>query len=73
LQATIGGSEFDLGVDIYQASATTLYWLEFDDDAVFLGPIEQQSSLTGVPALKKPAAKANSQTQPAKAPSGRTH
>jgi hypothetical protein len=73
LQATIGGEEFDLGVDIYQASATTLYWLEFDSDAVFLGPIEQQGSLTGVPALKKPAAKAKTQTQRAKGPSGRTH
>jgi hypothetical protein len=72
LQATIGGEEFDLSVDIYQASATTLYWLEFDDDAVFLGPIEQQGSLTGVPALKKPA-KVQPQTRRTKGPSGHTH
>ncbi len=49
-----------LDADIYQASGTTLYWLEFDNNGVFLGPIEQQGSLTGVPAVKKPAVKTQS-------------
>jgi hypothetical protein len=47
-----------LNVDIYQASGTTLYWIETDSMAVFLGPIEQQGSLANIPAVKKPAAKA---------------
>jgi hypothetical protein len=64
LATTINTSEFDLNVDIYQASGTTLYWIETDSMAVFLGPIEQQGSLAGIPAVKKPAAKAQpSQTK----------
>ena len=58
LATTINSLEFDLNVDIYQASGTTLYWLGTDSLAVFLGPIEQQGDLTGIPAVKKPAAKA---------------
>jgi len=58
LAATINTSEFDLNADIYQASGTTLYWLGTDSMAVFLGPIEQQGDLTGIPAVKKPSAKA---------------
>jgi hypothetical protein len=49
--------------DIYQASATTLYWIEIVTASVFLGPIEQQGSLTGVPAVKKPIAKTQSKEQ----------
>jgi hypothetical protein len=45
-------------VDIYQASATTLYWIDWDTDSVFLGPIEQQSTATAFPASKKRAARA---------------
>jgi hypothetical protein len=29
-----------------------LYWIETDKDGVFLGPIEQQESLTGLPAAR---------------------
>jgi hypothetical protein len=63
LEATIDASApFALNVDIYQASATTLYWLEFDNDAVFLGPIEKQgSSLSGIPGAKHPAGQAQAQ------------
>jgi hypothetical protein len=50
--------------DIYQASATTLYWLNFDtpgtppvDDSVFLGAIEAQATGATFPGVKKPAAK----------------
>jgi hypothetical protein len=41
-------------VDIYQASATTLYWLNWDDDSVFLGAIEAQPSSPTFPAARKP-------------------
>jgi hypothetical protein len=62
LATTIDTSEYDLNVDIYQASGTTLYWIEIDPVtnvlAVFLGPIEQQGSLANIPAVKKPAGKA---------------
>jgi hypothetical protein len=53
----VSGATFGLDADIYQASGTTLYWLEFDDSGVFLGPIVAQGSLTGIPAAKKPAGK----------------
>jgi len=58
LAATINGlgpGIFD--ADIYQASATTLYWVEFDSNGVFLGPLEQQGSLTALPAVMKPVMK----------------
>jgi hypothetical protein len=48
----------NFNVDIYQASATTLYWIDWDTDSVFLGPIEQQSTATPFPASKKRAARA---------------
>ena len=41
---------------IYQASADQLFWLDYDSInqiTVSLGPLEQQSSLTGLPATKK--------------------
>ncbi|HLB90922.1 MAG TPA: hypothetical protein VJK27_01195 [Terriglobales bacterium] len=39
---------------IYQASGGQLYWLDEDPDgeSVFLGPISQQGTLAGIPALK---------------------
>jgi len=39
---------------IYQASGDQLFWLDEDPngESVFLGPIEQQGTLTGLPALK---------------------
>jgi hypothetical protein len=65
LDGTINGASGDFAsVDIYQASAVQLYWLEFDASSVFLGPIEQQGSLTGIPAVKKLAVKAQ-QKRPA--------
>jgi hypothetical protein len=53
LDATIGGLSGSLDADIYQASATQLFWIQTDSWGVYLGPIEQQGSLTGVPGLKK--------------------
>jgi hypothetical protein len=42
---------------IYQASGDQLLWLNTDNDSVFFGFIEQQGSLTGIPAIKKSHAK----------------
>jgi hypothetical protein len=49
------GFKFDMV--IYQASGTQLFWMDFDNTftAVSLGPLEQQGSLAGLPAIKKPA------------------
>ena len=58
LSATINGTAQTFDADIYQASGTTLYWIEWDFNGLFLGPMEAQGSLTGVPALKRPASKA---------------
>jgi hypothetical protein len=44
------GPEFDMV--IYQASGGQLFWLDYDNSevTVSLGPLEQQGSLTGIPA-----------------------
>jgi hypothetical protein len=62
LAATLGGGDGtqDFSVVTYQASGTQLYWMEDDDFGGLLGTFEQQGSLTGMPAARKPAAK----TQP---------
>jgi hypothetical protein len=52
-----GATTQNFNVDIYQASATTLYWIDWDTDSVFLGPIEAQSTATAFPASKKGAAR----------------
>jgi len=51
-----GSSEFFDGV-IYQASGGQLFWLDEDEETLFLGPLEQKGSLTGVPGVRKGAAK----------------
>ncbi len=66
LAATIGGLSGSFQVDIYQASGTMLYWLNWDTSSEFLGPIEAQGSFTGAPFAKKPAAKAKPKTQTTK-------
>ena len=38
---------------VYQASASQLFWLEWDGTSVFVGPIEGQTSLTGIPAVAR--------------------
>jgi hypothetical protein len=56
LIASIGASPFtEFDAVVYQASASQLFWIEFDFDSVFLGSLEQQGSLTGVPAVVRPA------------------
>jgi hypothetical protein len=51
LTSSIGTATPSFDVIMYQASATTLFWFEYDNNSVFVGPIEQQGSLTGVPAV----------------------
>lgn len=53
----VPGTPVDFNVVIYQASGTQAYWLNEQGDTLWLGPIEQQGSLTGVPALKTGAVK----------------
>ncbi|MGA2375241.1 MAG: hypothetical protein ABSF72_06955 [Candidatus Sulfotelmatobacter sp.] len=55
LIATVGTATIPFDVVVYQASGTELFWLEFDQDSVFLGSLEAQGSLTGVPAVKRAA------------------
>jgi hypothetical protein len=39
----------DFNVVIYQASGGQLFWMGEDAFGTFLGPLEQQQSLTGLP------------------------
>ena len=57
LNASIDGLPGFFDVDIFQASATTLYWINVDatDTSVFLGTLEAQSSVARVRAAHRPA------------------
>jgi hypothetical protein len=57
LAITVAGSENDFQVVIYQASGGQLFWLDEDSGSVFLGLLQQQGSLTGLPAAKRVLAK----------------
>jgi len=57
LAAAIDGANGGFDLSIYQASGTQLFWLCLDDNTVFVGPLEQQGSLTGLPAVSRPLAK----------------
>jgi hypothetical protein len=57
LVVTVAGSSEFLDVVIYQASGGQLFWLDEDVENLFLGPLEQQGSLTEVPGVKRSAAK----------------
>ena len=48
--------------DSYQASGGQLFWLdeEENDDSVFLGSLQQQGSLIGLPAAQEAPAKTKS-------------
>jgi hypothetical protein len=54
----VAGSPVNLQVVIYQVSGRELFWMDEDNHSVFLGFLEQQGSLTGLPAAKKPGRKA---------------
>ena len=53
LKITINGTTSDFEVVIYQASGDLLYWLDEDAVSVFLGSLQQQGSLTGLPPANK--------------------
>ena len=56
LGATVpGNNPVDFTVVIYQADGGQLFWVDEDvnNKSVFLGPLQQQGSLTGVPAALK--------------------
>ncbi len=60
LHITPAGNEFaTFDLVMYQANGGQLYWLDFDTSLpvsrVFLGSLEQQGDLSGVPMAKKPA------------------
>jgi hypothetical protein len=56
----------DYTVVIYQASGAQLFWLDEDEDgeSVFLGSLQQQGSLTALPAAQGAAAKAGLKQKP---------
>ncbi len=66
LAATINSVLGSFDVVVYQASGAQLYWLNYDTGfaTVFVGPLEQQGSLTGLPAVRKSAAKAQTKRKP---------
>jgi hypothetical protein len=57
LTVTITPQTFNYDVVVYQASGGQLFWLDMDTSDVFLGPIEQQGSLIGIPAARKRSAR----------------
>jgi hypothetical protein len=58
LNLLIGGLLTPFDVVVYQASAGQLFWLNEDALSVFVGSLQQQGSLTGLPATGKSATKA---------------
>jgi hypothetical protein len=49
LAATINGTKGTFNVVIYQASGGQLFWLDVDSNGLWLGPLQQQGSLSGLP------------------------
>jgi hypothetical protein len=49
LGAVINSVSGSFTVVMYQASGEQLFWLEVDPNGVWLGPLEQQGSLAGLP------------------------
>jgi hypothetical protein len=58
LNLLISGLVTPFDVVVYQASGGQLFWLNEDAISVFVGSLQQQGSLTGLPATGKSAAKA---------------
>ena len=55
LAATINGVSGGFNVTMYQARGTQLFWLEYDTDGVWVGPVAQQPNPLTLPFAKKPA------------------
>jgi hypothetical protein len=58
LNIDVDGIPTPFDVVVYQASGGQLMWLDEDAISVFLGSLQQQGSLTGIPGTTMPAAKA---------------
>jgi hypothetical protein len=59
LQITIGGVTSFFDVAAYQASGGLVLWLNEDPNTVFLGLLQQQGSLSGIPAARNGLGKAS--------------
>jgi hypothetical protein len=58
LAITAGGTPpLDFDVVVYQASGEQLLWINVDEFSQFVGSLQQQGSLTGLPAVRRAAAK----------------
>ena len=57
IELTVGNVSGPFDLVLYQANGGELFWLGYDLDSVFLGPLEQQGSFAGLPGARKPAAK----------------
>jgi hypothetical protein len=64
LAITAGGSTIDFQVVVYQASGGQLFWLDEDVLSLSLGPLEQQGSLTGLPAARGAPGKTKAKRKP---------
>ena len=49
LAANINGNKGPFEVVTYQASGEQLFWIEVDSNGIWLGTLQQQGSLTGLP------------------------
>ena len=49
LTATINGITAPFNVVTFQASGEQLFWIEVDSNGIWLGPLQQQGSLAGLP------------------------
>jgi hypothetical protein len=59
LQLTIGSVTPTFNLAVYQANGGQLFWLNEDSNTVFLGSLQQQGSLIGLPATRKGPAKSS--------------
>jgi hypothetical protein len=50
-------TEVDFNVVIYQASGTQLFWLDEDTFSIWLGPIQQQGTLSGLAEVRRAVAR----------------
>jgi len=64
LTVTVGTTPSNFNGIIYQASGGQLLWMNLDSLSNFLGPLEQQGSLSGLPVPGKPAAAIHSNRKP---------
>ena len=69
LTSTIGGVAGGFDVDVFQASATTLYWINADTSfsSVFLGTLQAQASVAKARAAHRSAPKVQPQRKANKA------